>query len=32
MQSNLDMEKAKRNIEVIREKMRGGTDIFLLKE
>jgi hypothetical protein len=32
MQSNLDMEKAKRNIDVIREKMHGDADVFLLKE
>ena len=32
MPSNLDIEKAKRNIEVIREKMQSDTDILLLKE
>jgi len=32
MPSNADMEKAKRNIEVIREKMQKDADIFLLKE
>jgi hypothetical protein len=32
MQSNLDMEKAKRNIEVIRDNMHSNTDVFLLKE
>jgi hypothetical protein len=32
MQSNLDKEKARRNIGVIREKMHDDTDVFLLKE
>ena len=32
MPSNLDIEKAKRNIEVIHEKMQSDADILLLKE
>jgi hypothetical protein len=32
MQVKFDIEKAKKNIEMIREKMHGDTDIFLLKK
>jgi hypothetical protein len=32
MQSDLDVKKAKRNIEMVQEKMQNNTDILLLKE